>query len=104
MKNLLSLIKDSPGKIKIELSSEDLVSFSRELINQSRSELSLEIVESKKERYLTIQEVNEMCGVCDATLWHWDKKNYLKKLKIGNKVKYRFSDVKNLIEGKSNQK
>lgn len=104
MKNLLSLIKDSPGKIKIELTSEDLVSFSRELINQSRSELSLEIVESKKERYLTKQEVKEMCGVCDATLWHWDKKNYLKKLKIGNKVKYRFSDVKNLIEGKSNQK
>ena len=104
MKNLLSLIKDSPGKIKIELTSEDLVSFSRELINQSRSEISLEIVESKKERYLTKQEVKEMCGVCDATLWHWDKKNYLKKLKIGNKVKYRFSDVKNLIEGKSNQK
>ena len=104
MKNLLSIINDSPGKIKFEISSEDLILFSKELISQSKSELSMEIAESRKERYLTKEEVKEMCGVCDATLWHWDKKNYLKKLKIGNKVKYRYSDVKNLIEGKSNQK
>ena len=32
------------------------------------------------------EEVKKMCDVCDTTLWHWSKKNYLKPVKVGNKV------------------
>ncbi|KAA6308586.1 hypothetical protein EZS27_039776, partial [termite gut metagenome] len=51
-----------------------------------------------KEKYLTREEVKEICGVCDATLWHWNKKNYLKTIKIGNKVRYRMSDIRRILE------
>lgn len=100
MKDLLAVINETPGKLKIELSSDDLLIFSNQLINRAKKELSQEIADARKERYLTKQEVKDLCGVCDSTLWHWDRRNYLKKLKIGNKVKYRYSDVRKIIEGK----
>ncbi|KAA6335933.1 hypothetical protein EZS27_015865 [termite gut metagenome] len=98
MKNLLSIIQDEKASIKLEVSGEDLLEFSNELINRAKSELSMEIAEARKEKYLTREEVKEICGVCDATLWHWNKKNYLKTIKIGNKVRYRLSDIRRILE------
>jgi predicted DNA-binding transcriptional regulator AlpA len=98
MKNLLSIIQDEKANIKLEVSVEDLLDFSNDLINRAKSELSVEIAEARKERYLTRSEVKEICGVCDATLWHWNKKNYLKIIKIGNKVRYRMSDLQRIME------
>ncbi|KAA6324251.1 hypothetical protein EZS27_026400 [termite gut metagenome] len=98
MKNLLSIIQDEKASIKLEVSGEDLLEFSNELINRAKSELSKEVVEARKEKYLTREEVKEICGVCDATLWHWNKKNYLKTIKIGNKVRYRLSDIRQILE------
>ena len=45
----------------------------------------------------TKEEVKKMCGVCDTTLWHWSKKNYLKPVKVGNKVRYRQSDIQRIL-------
>ena len=59
--------------------------------------LSTAIAEARKEKYLTKEEVKKMCGVCDTTLWHWSKKNYLKPVKVGNKVRYRQSDIQRIL-------
>jgi len=99
MKNILSIIQDEKASIKLEVSGEDLLEFSNDLINRAKTELSVEISEARKERYLTREEVKEICGVCDATLWHWNKKNYLNTIKIGNKVRYRMSDIRRILEG-----
>lgn len=99
MKNILSIIQNEHASIKLEVTGEDLLNFSNDLINRAKNELSLEIAEARKEKYLTKEEVKEICGVCDATLWHWNKKNYLKTIKIGNKVRYRMSDVRKILEG-----
>lgn len=101
MKNILSLIQNEKASIKLEITGEDLLNFSNDLINRAKNELSVEIAEARKEKYLTKNEVKEICGVCDATLWHWNKRNYLNTIKIGNKVRYRMSDVRNILEGKS---
>lgn len=103
--NILSIIQDEKASIKLEVTGEDLLNFSNDLINRAKNELSVEIAEARKEKYLTKEEVKEICGVCDATLWHWNKKNYLKTIKIGNKVRYRMSDVRKILEGSNkNQK
>lgn len=105
MKNILSIIQDEKASIKLEVTGEDLLNFSNDLINRAKNELSVEIAEARKEKYLNKEEVKEICGVCDATLWHWNKKNYLKTIKIGNKVRYRMSDVRKILEGSNkNQK
>ncbi len=101
MKNILSIIQDERASIKLEVTGEDLLNFSNDLINRAKNELSVEIAEARKEKYLTKEEVKEICGVCDATLWHWNKKNYLNTIKIGSKVRYRMSDVRKILEGSS---
>lgn len=70
MKNLMSILQDAPGSIKLEISGEDLLEFSNDLINRAKNELSTEIAEARQERYLTKEEVKQICGVCDTTLWH----------------------------------
>jgi len=103
MNNLLSIIQNEKANIRFEVNGEDLLVFSNDLINRAKNELSIEIAEARKERYLTKAEVMEMCDVCDATLWHWNRKGYLQSVKIGNKVRYRLSDIQNIL-GKQSTK
>lgn len=53
----------------------------------------------QEETYLTAKETADKLGVDLSTLWRWDKSGYLKKIKIGNAIRYRQSDVLNLMEG-----
>lgn len=55
--------------------------------------------ETKAESYLSAQETADKLGVDVSTLWRWDKSGYLKKIKVGNKIRYRESDVLKLMEG-----
>lgn len=103
--NLLALIlQNNEASIRLELTGLDLLSFSNDLINRAKQELSVELTDAKKERYLTKEEVKEICGVCDATLWHWNKKGYLKTIKFGNKVKYKMSAVQKILDGSEKSK
>jgi len=104
MNDLISILKSGNANVKLEVSGEDLLEFSNELINRAKSELSAEVAEDRKERYLTKDEVKQICDVCDATLWHWNRKGYLKAIKVGNKVRYRQSDVRRILEGGVNEK
>lgn len=97
MTDLLAIIQNGNGNIKLEVTGEDLLLFSNQLISRAKHELSTAIAEARKEKYLTKEEVKTMCGVCDTTLWHWSKKNYLKPVKVGNKVRYRQSDIQRIL-------
>ena len=55
--------------------------------------------EPKEENYLTARETANKLGVDVSTLWRWDKSGYLKKIKVGNAIRYRESDVTKLMEG-----
>lgn len=82
---------------RLEVSGEDLLAFSSNLINRAKEELATQIAEARKVRFLTKEQVKELCGVCDATLWHWNRKGYLKAVKIGNKIRYRTSDIQRIL-------
>ena len=98
MKDLVNLLENVDcGKIKFELDGQDLLRFSQDLINRSKNELSMVKVDGRKEEYLSKQEVIEMLRVCSATLWHWQRKNYLVPFKIGNKLRYRLSDIQQIL-------
>ena len=70
---------------------------SSNLINRAKEELATQVAEARKVRFLTKEQVKELCGVCDATLWHWNRKGYLKAVKIGNKIRYRTSDIQRIL-------
>ena len=98
MKDLMSILQNAPGSIKLEISGDDLLEFSNELINRAKNELAVEIAEARRERNLTKEEVKQICEVCNTTLWHWDRKGYLKTVKIGGKVRYRMSDLRRILD------
>lgn len=85
----MQIISNGAANIKLEITGEDLRIFSNELINRAINEVALAFRAADEERLLSREEVKDMCGVCDATLWHWNKRNYLKAVKVGSKVRYR---------------
>jgi predicted DNA-binding transcriptional regulator AlpA len=100
MDNLMTLLDDDRDKIRFELSGQDLLKFSNDLIIRTKEELFLKMaIEKKEEKYFTKAEVKQFCGVCDATLWHWQKRNYLNPIRIGRRVMYKKSDIDRMLNG-----
>ena len=97
MTDLMQIISNGAANIKLEITGEDLHNFSNELINRAVNEVAVALKATSDDRLLTREEVKEMCGVCDTTLWLWNKRNYLKTVKVGNKVRCRYSDVKRIL-------
>ncbi len=93
----LALAENQPN-LKVELTSEDLLRFSNSLIEQARIQSQEGLAtQQKEEKYLTRAEAGRKLGVCDTTLWHWNKRQYLKAVKIGRKVMYKLSDVEQIL-------
>lgn len=97
MTDLMQIISNGQANIKLEITGQDLRNFSNELINRAVTEVAAAVKAAEEERLLTREEVKEMCNVCDTTLWLWNKRNYLKVVKVGNKVRYRLTDVKRIL-------
>ncbi|MGF0096860.1 helix-turn-helix domain-containing protein [Prevotella sp. SGI.027] len=97
MTDLFSIIQNGNANLKLEVTGEDLLIFSNNLINRAKDELSSMMAEARKEKFLSKEDVKKLCDVCDATLWHWGKRNYLKPIKVGNKVRYRLTDVQRIL-------
>ena len=57
---------------------------------------NVQVKESESEELLSKNKVCQILGVSGATLWRWDKANYLKPVKLGGKVMYRKEDLKKL--------
>lgn len=78
------------------ISAADLERILRNLVNDLISERE----EVKKETYISANQVSNLLGVSKSTLWRWEKENYLVPVRVGNKLRYKESEVKHLMEGK----
>lgn len=97
MEELFNIINGGKAHVRVEMDALDLKDFSEELIRRAKDELGQMVEAAKKERMLTKAEVKDLFGVCDATLWHWDKKGILKPVKTGNKVLYPEYEVRKAL-------
>ena len=59
---------------------------------------SLEKSKPVEEKYLTAEETAQMLGVDKSTLWRWNKCGYPTNIKVGSKVRYRLTDVEELMK------
>jgi len=100
----LTILQTSPGLAKditLQVNGTDLLTFANRLVQNTANEVELRIrAENKPDELLTRQQVAEMLGVTLCTLWHWDNKDILNPMRIGNKVRYRRSDVEKALEKK----
>lgn len=88
-------ILNSGTNVQLVINALDL----KEAFLQWSEEAKGEVKQTPVENYLTTPETAKRLGVDETTLWRWDKSGYLKKIRIGGKVRYRESDVIKLMEG-----
>lgn len=71
----------------------------KEIINRQNSRLisAYEVVTQSTESYLTRQQVVDRLSVDKSTLWRWAKRNYLNPVRVGGLVRYRKSDIDNIL-------
>lgn len=65
----------------------------RERENQERKQ------QSKKDEYMTTEEVCKLLDVTKPTLWRWAQIKYLVPVKVGRKNFYKASDIEVLRKG-----
>ena len=94
--DLIEIAKHCPG-LKVEISIGDLIEANTLLIAEVKRELEQSIADEKAETYLSRETVAEMLEVSTATLWRWQKLNYLVPIMVGGKRRYRKSDVMKIL-------
>lgn len=50
-----------------------------------------------EEELVSVKEVAKLLNVDRTTLWRWEKNNSLLPTRIGHKVRYRMSEIKNFF-------
>lgn len=92
--NIIELLNNG-ANVQLVINALDL----KEAFLKWNEEMRQPNTETKEESYLTAKETADKLGVDVSTLWRWDKTGYLKKIKVGSKIRYRESDVLKLMEG-----
>lgn len=97
----LNLIKDEYPDITISVKVGDLFEAIDYCVHKTRKELEQQITDASTETYPSPDQVAKALDVDKSTLWRWKQKGYLVPVEIGGKRRYRMSDIKKLLEGKS---
>ena len=96
---ILTKLLKTNANISVNVSLEDLRTYSNELIQSTKKELEAEVTAQKNETYLTRLETCEFLKVDQATLWRWAKRGYLMPIEVGGKRMYRKSDLQRILNG-----
>ena len=94
--DLIQLAKECPG-LTVSIKLTDLVEANKELIEETKRTLQQTLEDAKSEEYLSREKVIEWLEVSATTLWRWEKCGYLIPIAVGNKKKYRMSDIQKIL-------
>lgn len=96
--DLYSVI-EAGGRVKFEVSGEDLVKFAEKLIEKTKEMMAHErpAATDSDEQWLTAAEAAEMCHISPATLATWAKSGYLVPSKMGRRRLFAKSDIDNIL-------
>jgi hypothetical protein len=86
----------------IEDKKETFFLMSQTTLEEAIKKVLGEFLAKKEEKgnvYISKDEVMKRLHVDASTLWRWNKSGYLKCTKVGNKVRYRLTDVETLQKG-----
>ena len=94
--DLYSMI-EAGGRIKLEVTGEDLVKFADRLIEKAQEMKAHELAQHPTEEvWLTTKEAAEKCHVCSTTLWSWAK--------MGRQKLFALSDIQKILNDRGGNK
>lgn len=98
----LNEIIKSSNNVMLVVSSGDLLRFADAIIEKAQKDYANEETLQRKEdeseeKFLTTEEVKNIFGVCDSTLWSWHKHGLLHHRKFGRKNVYALSEIRRLM-------
>lgn len=96
---LLKLAQEQPNA-QIQISLADLLECNRQIFEMFRAEMMAPMRTLHRENIISREEVSQLLGVDLSTLHRWNKKGILKAIRIGGKVYYDSSAVKEMMQTK----
>lgn len=97
--DIAELAKHCPN-VTISIKIGDLIEANKQLVEDLRISLEKQIRDEHEERYLSSDDVCDMLNVSKPTLWRWEKIDYLIPIRVGGKVRYKLSEVKQILDDK----
>ncbi|MBQ4549136.1 MAG: helix-turn-helix domain-containing protein [Bacteroidales bacterium] len=97
--DIAELAKHCPD-VTISIKIGDLMEANKQLVEDLRISLEKQIRDEHEERYLSSDDVCDMLNVSKPTLWRWEKIDYLIPIRVGGKVRYKLSEVKQILDDK----
>jgi len=97
--NILDILKDTPN-VNLTINAGQLKEAIDYCVTKTRLDLEQQITDANMETYSSRQKVSEILDVDLSTLFRWSKSGYLVPIKVGNKVRYKMSDVKHILNAK----
>ena len=86
-------IISSGANVTLQITAAQLGEFAQDLIGRTRQEIAREVEAGKAEIYYTREQTASLLNVNPSTLWNWDKKDFLKPVRVGGLCRYRKSDI-----------
>lgn len=84
-------------KCQIVVNLEDLTNIVAYVMERQYKRIEEEQAKANETATLSVDEVAKLIGVAKTTLWQWEKKGILKPLRIGSLLKYKKSDVDEML-------
>ena len=100
--NIVELAKECPD-FTINVRVADLIEANKKLVEDVRLSLENKVRAELEEKFLSRDEVADLLNVTKPTLWRWEKINYLVPFRMGGKVLYKLSEVKDIMNQKTNK-
>ena len=95
--DLYSMI-EAGGRIKLEVTGEDLVKFAERLIEMAQEMKARELAQQPTEEvWLTTKEAAEKCHARTTTLQAWAKAGYPVPAKTGGQKLFALSDIQKIL-------
>jgi len=86
--------------LTLTLNADDLIEFGEYILNKASREAEEQKRLKDEEVYYSVEEAMKVLNIKNrSSLWRWNKSGYLTANKVGKLVRYKKTDIDNLLNG-----
>ena len=92
------MVQTSPLQTQLVIGKDDLEDVINEIVDTRMQRFfDLKKQEAEADQLIKPKDAAEQLGVNLTTLWRWHNKGYLVKIYVGNKPRYKQSDIDRIL-------